>query len=220
VHVVVEQTLEVLGKGDYSFVVPGPFDDVRALGATQSPPGLRTSGVVWQGFSPGRRTLAAAITVRANAAAAALPVRIVLGSDGLRLENATAATASGLASPAPPRALAAALETARVAIGRGRAVGAQLVRLAGAFREERIRIVLPLHVRGVAQFGGTPLRVDLRLGSKPVSLRGDGQLRKLALHVDVPAPRVLLAPPLARSWRDAAARRSLGRGAAATRTTV
>jgi hypothetical protein len=220
VHIVVDQTLTVLGKGDYSFVVSGPVEDVRPLGASQSPPGLRTGGVVWQGFSPGTRTLAAAITVRREAAVSGLPLRIDIAGDRLRLANATAATTTGLASPAPVRALAAALETARAAISRGHAIGAQLVRLSGAAREERVRVVLPLHVRGVAQFSGGSRQVNIDLASEPVSIHGEGRLRKLVLRVDVPFPRALLAPAGARSWREAAARARLGNGAAATRATV
>jgi hypothetical protein len=55
-------------KGDYSFAINGPIEDVRAAPGSESEPGLRTGTVVWQGFSPGRRLLAAAITLRTNAA--------------------------------------------------------------------------------------------------------------------------------------------------------
>jgi hypothetical protein len=54
-------------KGDYSFAINGPIDDVRAAPGSESEPGLRTSSVVWQGFSPGRRMLAAEITLRTEA---------------------------------------------------------------------------------------------------------------------------------------------------------
>lgn len=64
------------GKGDYSLVITAPVEDVEPALGYGSTPGLRTGAVIWQGFSPGARTLAAVITLRRAAAAPALPLRI------------------------------------------------------------------------------------------------------------------------------------------------
>jgi hypothetical protein len=217
VHVTVDDRLELIGKGDYSFVIPGPFVDVRPLAGTESAPGLRTSGVVWQGFSPRVRRLAATITVRPGVAAKALPLRITVGAGRLRLENATHATATALAAPATPSALAAALDNARLAIARDRVLGAQLLRLSGPPRSERVPIVLPLEVRGVVRFAGGAVPVRAAVGAQPVSVSGAGELRRLELRVVVPTPISLLTPRHAASWRTVARRGGLGNGVFATR---
>jgi hypothetical protein len=72
------QRLVLIGKGDYSFIVPGPLTDVLPGTGTDSQPGFRTDAIVWQGFSPGRRVLAALVTLRARDTAPSLPVRVSL----------------------------------------------------------------------------------------------------------------------------------------------
>jgi hypothetical protein len=70
--------LVLVGKGDYSFIVPGPLADVLPGAGTDSQPGFRADAIVWQGFSPGRRVLAAQATLRARDASPSLPVRLSL----------------------------------------------------------------------------------------------------------------------------------------------
>ena len=72
------QQLVLVGKGDYSFIVPGPLTDVLPGTGTDSQPGFRTDAIVWQGFSPGRRVLAALATLRTRDTAPSLPVRVSL----------------------------------------------------------------------------------------------------------------------------------------------
>ena len=55
----VTQRLTLPKVGDYSFVIPAPVLSVVGAGGTQSEPGQRNTGIVWQGFSPGGRVLAA-----------------------------------------------------------------------------------------------------------------------------------------------------------------
>jgi hypothetical protein len=89
VSVVVTQRLTITGKGDYAFTIPVPARDVVAAPGSEAQPGLRESGVVWQGFSRGRRVLAARIMVRLDAASRALPLRLVVekaaSKTGIRL---------------------------------------------------------------------------------------------------------------------------------------
>jgi hypothetical protein len=220
VRVVVEETLRVIGKGDYSFVVSAPVEDVRPLAGTESQPGLRTSGVVWQGFSPGSRTLAAAITLRPAPAAAGLPLRLVIDTGGIRLENHTAASTTTLASPVAPDALAGALDAVRSALAGGRAIGVQLVPITGPVRNESLRVVLPLRVHGVARFAGGAVPVRAVIGERPVQVRGSGRLRRLELVVAVPKPADLLEPPGAASWHALARRGGLASSQTVTRTAV
>ena len=58
-YVAVTQRLTLPKIGDYSFVIPAPLLSVVGAEGTQSEPGQRNTGIVWQGFSPGGRVLAA-----------------------------------------------------------------------------------------------------------------------------------------------------------------
>jgi len=53
VSVVVVQRMSIRGLGDFRFVIPAPATGVAPAGGSQSMPGLRQAGIVWQGFSPG-----------------------------------------------------------------------------------------------------------------------------------------------------------------------
>ena len=55
----VRQQLVVSGKGDYQLAVGGPVADVRRAPGSESEPGFRADQVLWAGFSPGRKQLAA-----------------------------------------------------------------------------------------------------------------------------------------------------------------
>src|SRR4051812_41848280 len=74
VAVSVRQRLELRGPGDYSLAVPGPIADVEPAPGSAVPPGLRSGALIWQGFSPGHRVLAADLRLRPREAAAALPL--------------------------------------------------------------------------------------------------------------------------------------------------
>ena len=92
VSVVVLQRLKLSKLGDYTFAVPGPVAGVEAAPGSDSDPGLRQDAIVWAGFSPGHKTLAARVTTRVKPAAPLLPLRLTLTrtSDALvvRGENA------------------------------------------------------------------------------------------------------------------------------------
>ena len=66
VSVVVVQRLRLSKLGDYTFAVPGPIAGVEAAAGSDSEPGLRHDAIVWAGFSPGHKTLAARVTARVN----------------------------------------------------------------------------------------------------------------------------------------------------------
>src|SRR5438045_6565414 len=73
-RVVDRQRLLVRGKGDYQVAISAPVEDVRAAAGSESEPGLRADQVLWAGFSPDRRVLAADVILRPRAAGPYLPV--------------------------------------------------------------------------------------------------------------------------------------------------
>src|SRR5262245_60784842 len=66
----VRQRLVLEGTADYSLVVPAPLVDVVPAPDSDSVPGRRAGGIVWQGFVGSRRVLAADATLQRPAAAA------------------------------------------------------------------------------------------------------------------------------------------------------
>jgi hypothetical protein len=160
----VGQRIELLGSGDYSFAVPAPVRDVRALTGARVEPGLLEGAIVWQGFSPGRRTLAAVAQLDPAASAPALPLVLTLrtlvggrpletgerrsGKFQLELEvrNRTALTADAFAGRGDPDELARALDGARSSVAAGRAPGRALVHATVA--PARVRVDAGFRVTG------------------------------------------------------------------------
>jgi hypothetical protein len=231
VAVNVRQRLSIDGRpGDYSFLVPGPISRARAAPGSAVPPGLRQDNVVWEGFSPGKRLLAADVQLRPQAAAAALPLDVSLTPSPaglvLRLQNATAAPANAQVGPARAPDIAVALDRIRAAVSAGRPVPQLAVTLTGAARSVRPVIEAPLRVRGTltlppgshvtgivgpARGADRTVLVDEVLGdgralSATIVVRGrlGAGHPRLRLGVDVLPPTRLLTPPAA-SWRAAAA---------------
>jgi len=75
--VVVTQRLELSGTGDYAVRERGPALRVRALEGTTAPI-IQRGTVVWQGFVPGRRLLAAELELDPAREALLLPLRVEL----------------------------------------------------------------------------------------------------------------------------------------------
>src|SRR3954452_15565172 len=75
--VVDTQQLVIHGAGSYIIRELGPARAAVGLGDTV-PPVLELGTVVWQGFSPGRRALAARLTLDAGIEAARLPLKVRL----------------------------------------------------------------------------------------------------------------------------------------------
>jgi hypothetical protein len=72
----VTQTLAVQGKGDIVFNIPVPATSAVPLPSSQSTPGLRRQSLVWQGFSPGFKLLAARLNLRVLEISPILPFRV------------------------------------------------------------------------------------------------------------------------------------------------
>lgn len=136
--VIVTQRLTVTGLGDFQFKVPGPARDVETLPASEAPAGLRRGSVLWQGFSPGEKLLAARMPLFPEQEAERLPVAIELSMtvDGeplasgrpaegdleirLGVRNVSAIPVSVSVADADPRPAAATLDTLRRHLAAGR----------------------------------------------------------------------------------------------------
>lgn len=195
--VVATQRLKLKGTGDYYFVIAAPGTKVEPGPGTQSQPGLRDLGIVWQGFSNRQRVLSARVTLEPVAASAGLPLRIAVRRDGgewaVRLTNATPKeiqAVSGTASRVKLQELLARLREEY----RTKPVVAGLWQVDGEpSGQVSITTVAPLRVRGtLTARGEPPVPVDVVLGGRqPLEhvLRVGGAARPdLELRVDLLAP--------------------------------
>jgi hypothetical protein len=205
-------------KGDYSFAVNGPIEDVRAAPGSESAPGLRTGSVVWQGFSPGRRLLAADVTLQTNAAVTALPLRIELAGSTLKFVNTTSASAQTNEAPTPAAQVAQALDASRAALARDVPVSAAVVRALGPIQTVLIHGFAPLRVTGVAELpGGKRRRISTAVGRRPSEVKLPDAPRSLDLAVMIPAPAAVLSAPGGGRWADLVRSSRLHDGRALTR---
>jgi hypothetical protein len=211
----------VAHKGDYSFVIGAPVEDVRSAAGSGSEPGLRSGAVVWQGFSPGRRVLVAAITLRARAAASALPLRIEVNGSELRFVNTTSASAAAVDAAAPAVDVARALDEARAALKADSPAPAPVVAAEGPVRNVHVVAQVPLQVRGTVRFAGRqPRKLAVVVGRNPVRISGAGELKALELSVTAPEPADVLRPSGALRWLDLARSGRLAGGRETTRLAV
>ncbi|MFN2521765.1 MAG: hypothetical protein ABR614_00410 [Mycobacteriales bacterium] len=173
-RVQLEQRLVLQGVGDYAIRERGPARAAVPLTEGEDPPNTKFGAVVWQGFTPGDRRLAARLTLDAALEAARLPMAVTVtftdaagsrplepggripgpGTVVVRLENRTAQPADlPTADDAPADEVAAALDAARAA-----ADGAAGPRLPSTENG----LPRTLQVTSPAQFAGeqsVPLRV-------------------------------------------------------------
>lgn len=214
VSVRVVQRLTLHGLGDYTFAVPGPAVDVTAAPGSASEPGLRRGSILWSGFSPGQKTLAARAALRLAAAAPALPARVTItqadGTVTLRVDDTTGTPGLLLAGPADARAAAAALDATR-RTARDRPVLHDIYVLAPRPpKSKRERIFAPVRVTGDVRFaGGRRVPVDALLGDRGphhlvvrvANVSGEPVVR---LVVRAVPPSRLLAPPRgSTTWQEA-----------------
>ena len=206
VRVVVRQRLVISRPGDFSFTVPAPATAVVAAPGSQAEPGLRDLGIVWQGFSSGRRVLVARATLRRGAAAAGLPLRVSVDREGdrvtVRLTDVAVRKillASGTASSAAVRDVAARLRTAQLQTGEG-VPTPDLLALSGTpAGQVSTAVAAPLRIRGTITVPGRRLPVSEVLGNgrsltRTISLRSRA-LPKIALRVEPLDPLELLPTP-------------------------
>ncbi|MCA1823157.1 MAG: hypothetical protein ABR520_01190 [Mycobacteriales bacterium] len=183
----VRQALTLTGTGDFIVREPAGAVDVTALDDT-SPPVLQRGTVVWQGFVPGRKRVAAAIQLDAAVEAARIPLLVslrfvpagggaptVIAADGtvpgagdvvVELTNQTGVLRAVPTGDVPAAALHGPLDRLRVAAARpapppvaGRGLPAMLRGTAVGSRT--VESVAPLRVTGtLAVVGAGGVQVD------------------------------------------------------------
>ena len=220
VRVVAHQRLLVRGKGDYQLAISVPVEDVRAAAGSDSEPGLRTDQVLWAGFSPGRKVLAANVTLRPRAAGRYLPVHLRLRRDGDRVTltviNSTPTGESLYAGTTHRAELAGLLDATRRASLAGRRLTGAYATFFGPVRipKRKVPIEAPIRVEGELRLPGqAPVPFSRTLGDgQPLGFRveahGSGTPHVRLLARPVPVVR-LLRPPGAATWVDAVRRRRL-----------
>jgi len=200
VRVTVTQRLRVTGTGDYSFVVPAPATTVARGRESDSLPGLRDVGIVWQGFSDRRRVLSATATLRPRPAAAGLPLRVRIARRGggtiVRLENVARRRLPVLTGRVSRARLDEVLVELRARFGRSQ-IPRGLLSVSGEFgRTIELDTAAPLRVTGTV--GGT--RIDTVLGrgrplARTLAVRGAPDVRLRAQMLTpleiLPTPREL-----------------------------
>lgn len=211
VSVDVVQRLTLNGLGDYTFAVPGPVTDVVAAPGSASEPGLRQGAILWSGFSPGKKTLAARASLRLTAAAPALPLRLTVTREGSTLtltgQNVSGAPADVLVGPSSASETAATLDKTREAARVRPALQELYVDVPRLPKGTQERIWAPLHVTGELRFaGGRRVPLDYVLGDgRPLrfvlSVPGISAAPKVRIVVRAVSPAKLLTPPGgAKTW--------------------
>ena len=220
--VTVLQRLLVRSLGDYSFFVPAPLVSVVAGTGSESQPGLRPNQIVWQGFAPRRRVLAALAELRPADSVPALPVRVRVSAAPKRpgpfeivitLENTTRTKAVAFAADAVGADVAKALDALRAAARINRPIEGQGVRIRGQSKAATIDVWAPLALRGSLRFPAGTVRdarapsFARRLGGKTlqVTVRGvalRAAAPKLTLEVE-PLIGAAILPPSANTLEAA-----------------
>jgi hypothetical protein len=159
-----EQRLTISALGDYFFVVPAPLVSVAAAPGSAAPPGQRAQAIVWQGFSPGRRTLAAMVRLRRAAAAPALPLRVRIVRGGIRITNATSVSVLAYDAAVSRAAVVPVVHELRRAVGRNELPGPGSVVVPTTPRTTRIRAAGVFAVHGTLRFGRRRVRFAGRIG--------------------------------------------------------
>ena len=219
-RVVAHQRLLVRGKGDYQLAISAPVEDVRAAAASDSEPGLRIDQVLWSGFSPGRKVLAANVSLRPRAAGKYLPVHLRLRRDGDRVTltviNTTPTGESLYAGTTHAPELARLLDDTRRESLAGQRLTAAYATFYGLVRvpKRKVPIEAPIRVDGELRLpGGAPVSFWGTLGDGHplafrVEARGSGTPHVHLLARPAPVVR-LLRPPGAATWVEAIRRRPL-----------
>jgi hypothetical protein len=159
-RVVATQRLDVRVLGDYFFTIGAPALDVFRAGGSTADPGFRTGAVIWQGFDPGRRILAARVVLDTAQVEELLPLRISVARGRTVLTNATGLDVGAFAADAERGPLRAYLARLRGAIARGaEPVGGSIVVTTSPVAT-RLRVVAPLQVEGT--IGGRRVSLILR----------------------------------------------------------
>jgi hypothetical protein len=215
--VTVVQRLLVRSLGDYTFYIPAPAVSVVAAPGSESQPGFRPNQIVWQGFSPRRKVLAARAELRPPESAPALPLRVRATGAPVRpgpfevvitLANSTRSHAFGFTGDAVGGDVAQTLRALRGAAGIDRPIEGRVVRVRGATRRVMLQVSAPLSLQGSIGFPAgavsavRPRRFTTRLerGTLRLTVRG------IARRAAVPRLRIVARPLVAAALPPRSAR--------------
>ena len=168
------QRLDVRVLGDYFFTIGAPLVDVEATPGSEEVPGLRSDAIVWAGFNPLRRVLAAQATLETARVRASLPLRIETTPHSVTLVNATRTTVAAYAADARRGPLLTYVRQLRDDVLNGRAPSGGSAELTSKPTPARIAVVAPLRVVGTVAGHRVSLVLTDRLvvhDSGPVDLR-------------------------------------------------
>ena len=207
----VRQRLVVSGKGDYQLAIGAPVEGVRRAPGSQSEPGFRVDQILWAGFSPGKKVLAADVALSLRPSAHYLPLRLHLRreADGVSLTivNVTTTPVMSYAGVVRGPEMAKLLDETRRASLEGARVKAAFATFVGVVHIPRqpVTIEAPFRVQGELRLpGGRPVSFSRVVGDgRPLSFRvrasGSGAPE---VHLRAwPAPVVrMLQPPGASTW--------------------
>jgi hypothetical protein len=175
--------IRLTGLGDYVFAVPAPVEDIVPGPGSESQPGLRSEQIVWQGFSPRRKLLAAVATLRPRAAARLLPARLTLSTRvggkelepgrrrsgrldlTLELRNTTLARVTTYKAAAEPISAARALDALRDAETRGVPTPSRVVALVGRVLPKTESVTAPFRVAGAIRFPAGSVSITTASGA-------------------------------------------------------
>jgi hypothetical protein len=170
------QTIVLKRLGDYVLTVPAPVLSVTPGPGTESQPGRRENQILWEGFSPGRRVLAAWADLRVAESAAGLPVEVKVEPGAVTVRNATGVTVPSFSADPDPVSLAQVSGRVRSSIKADVFPEGLNVGLRGSKTPEQLHVAAPLRVRGTVRVGGERI---------PFSGRLDG-VRRSELRVPIP----------------------------------
>jgi hypothetical protein len=159
-RVVATQRLVVHVPGDYFFTIGAPVVAVRPAPGSASVPGYRSGALVWAGFDPGTRVLAARAALDPGASAEFLPLRIARSGGHTVLVNATRISAGAYAADAERTPLVQYLARLRAAARSGTVPIGGAVTVRSAPVAVQLSIAVPLHVAGT--IGGRHVSLLLR----------------------------------------------------------
>jgi hypothetical protein len=171
------QTIVLKRLGDYVLTIPAPVLSVSPGPRTESQPGQRENQILWEGFSPGRRTLAAWADLRVAESVPGLPVEVDVEPGRVTIRNATAVTVPSFTADPVPASIAQVDGHVRASLRANIFPEGLNVALRGKRTPQRLRVAAPLLVRGIVRVSG--VRV-------PFSGLLDG-LRRPELRVPIPA---------------------------------
>jgi hypothetical protein len=214
----VRQRLVVRGKGDYQLGVGAPLLDLRRGPGSESEPGFRVDQLLWAGFSPGRKVLAADVVLKRAPAAPYLPLRLRVrrsaGGATLTVTNVTTTPELEYVGVVRTPEIARLLDETRRASLAGVRLQGRFATFYGPVRTPKSPLVIeaPFRVEGELRLeGGSSVSFSRLLGDgRPLAFtvraKGSGT-PTVHLRASPAAVIRLLRPPGGSTWTAAARRR-------------